>query len=153
MLQIRKATATDGAALHAIQRRAFAEDLIRYGDDPTCPANESKARLLYKMRNSDYYVFFYSGTLIGGAQVADLGGGSYRLNRIYIDPEYQNKGLGSALMALLEANYPLARRFSLDTPHLNIRNHHFYEKLGYVKVGEYKYNDALTLFDFVKTIK
>ena len=56
--------------------------------------------------------------------------------RIIINGEYQNKGLGSALMALLEANYPLARSFSLDTPHLNIRNHHFYEKLGYKVAGD-----------------
>jgi hypothetical protein len=32
--------------------------------------------------------------------------------------------------------YPDARKWSLDTPYKSYRNHYFYEKHGYVKVGE-----------------
>jgi len=28
------------------------------------------------------------------------------------------------------------KKWSLDTPYLSYRNHHFYEKMGYKKVGE-----------------
>lgn len=41
-------------------------------------------------------------------------------------------------MKLVEEEFPSAVEWVLDTPHLNIRNHHFYEKL--------------ILFDYIKII-
>ena len=55
-------------------------------------------------------------------------------------------------MQLIESEFPEAMEWSLDTPHLNGKNHHFYEKLGYIKVGEHDITEKLRLIDYVKTI-
>ncbi|WP_269083163.1 GNAT family N-acetyltransferase [Ornithinibacillus californiensis] len=69
---------------------------------------------------------------------------------MFLAKKQQNKGLGSQIMQLIEREFPKATEWSLDTPHLNTRNHHFYEKLGYEKVGEHRITEQLVLIDYVK---
>jgi GNAT superfamily N-acetyltransferase len=59
-----------------------------------------------------------------------------RLSKLFLETEFQNKGLGSLIIKLMEFELPLIKDWSLYTPYLNKRNHHFYEKLGYIKIGE-----------------
>ncbi|MFJ6210225.1 GNAT family N-acetyltransferase [Lysinibacillus sp. NPDC092081] len=72
---------------------------------------------------------------------------------MFISKKYQNKGLGSQIMKLVEGEFPLAVEWVLDTPHLNSRNHHFYEKIGYKKIGQHQINEKLILIDYTKKIK
>jgi hypothetical protein len=44
-------------------------------------------------------------------------------------------GIGARAVNLLEGGFPDARRWALETPQWNTRNHRFYEKLGYARVG------------------
>jgi hypothetical protein len=39
-------------------------------------------------------------------------------------------------MKFLFEEFAGAEKWTLETPYLSFRNHHFYEKLGYKKVGE-----------------
>ena len=61
--------------------------------------------------------------------------GTNVLGTIFLDPEYQNLGIGTYTMNYVHRTFP-AKQWRLDTPEWHIRNHHFYEKLGYRKVGE-----------------
>lgn len=67
----------------------------------------------------------------------------YRLNRIFISKqrtlEPDNEMVEEAFHSAIER--------VLDTPHLNIRNHHFYEKLGYKKIRQHQINERLILID------
>jgi len=54
------------------------------------------------------------------------------------------------VMQLIENEFPSAIEWHLDTPHLNTRTHHFYEKLGYEKIGEHQVSEKLILFDYMK---
>ena len=38
-------------------------------------------------------------------------------------------------MAFMESAFPEARRWTLGTPLWNLRTQHFYEKVGYVRIG------------------
>ncbi|ATP40080.1 hypothetical protein CSE16_08465 [Solibacillus sp. R5-41] len=133
-----------------IQQEAFANDLNKYQDFETSPVNESSERLLYKVENFLHYTIWYDEQIIGGIDIREGKEAKYRLNRIFLANTYQNKGLGTHIMQRIEAEFPNAVEWSLDTPHLNNRNHHFYEKLGFKKVGEHKISDKLILFDYKK---
>lgn len=135
-----------------IQKRAFEDDLRKYKDEMN-PAKESLERLKTKIENFLYFTIFLDDKIIGGADIRKKGEGHYRLNRIYIDPDFQNGGLGYKSIKLVEDYFPDATIWDLDTPHLSFRNHHLYEKLGYKKVGEHKISEHLTLFDYIKEIK
>lgn len=152
-LEIKRTKEIEAQRLLEIQKEAFAEDLKRYQDYDTNPVNEPIERLLKKIEIFLYYTIWIDDEIIGGIDIRDLKDERYRLNRIYLSNKYQNKGFGTRIMDLIEKEFPLATEWSLDTPHLNIRNQHFYEKLGYEKVGEHQINNKLILIDYVKTTK
>ena len=149
---IKRTNEVEAPVLLVIQKEAFEEDLRKYEDHDTSPVNEPIERLLRKIELFTHYTIWHNHEIIGGIDVRDLKDNKYRLNRIFISKKYQNKGLGSQIMQLVEAEFPSAVEWVLDTPHLNIRNHHFYEKLGYKKIGQHQINEKLILFDYKKEI-
>lgn len=151
-LSVRRAEQKDASALSIIQRHAFEEDIERYGERSDCPAYETLERLEQKIFAFDYYVLEENGRIIGGAVMRPLSDDEMRLSRIYIEPRYHNLGVGKFFMQHLESVYPQMKTWGLDTPFKNFRNHHFYESLGYVKIGETKLDEVLTLFEYKKHI-
>ena len=91
-----------------------------------------------------------AGQIIGGFVVFDRGQGHVHVDLIFIDPVYHNRGIGTRAMQFLEQTYS-ATRWTLNTPTWAIRNQHFYEKLGYVKVKEETHPDII-LFWYEKLI-
>jgi ribosomal protein S18 acetylase RimI-like enzyme len=90
----------------------------------------------------------YAGQIIGGMVVVDRGHGHFHLGLIFIDPAYHNRGIGTRAMQFIEETYP-ATQWSLDTPDWAVRNQHFYEKFGYVKVKEEEH-PGITLIVYEK---
>ncbi|WP_026907280.1 GNAT family N-acetyltransferase [Paucisalibacillus globulus] len=142
----------EASKLLVIQKKAFKDDLEKYQDHESSPVNEPIERLRMKIELFFHYTIWLNDEIIGGIDVRDLGDGKYRLNRIFISPDFQGLGLGTRIMQVMESEFSQAKEWSLDTPHLNSKNHHFYEKLGYIKVGEHVITEKLRLVDYVKTI-
>lgn len=149
-LMLKKSTQSEAPILLEIQQQAFEADLRMYEDITSSPVNEPLDRLQYKIQHYEHFTIWHNTEIIGGIDIRKLPNNHYRLNRIFIADAYQNNGLGTQIMQLIENAFPDARSWTLDTPHLNTRNHHFYEKLGYAKIGEHKISDKLTLFDYEK---
>lgn len=150
-LDIKKANVHDASAIQYIEKKAFDEDIIRYGDRTDCPANENMESIRLKIQMHDYYGIYENDKLIGAADVrTNETENTCHLARIFIDPRYQNLGIGKKVMIMLESLYPNAKRWSLDTPFKNLRNHHFYESLGYKHTGTKVIDEVLSLFDYVK---
>jgi ribosomal protein S18 acetylase RimI-like enzyme len=80
----------------------------------------------------------FDDRLIGGAIVISHPRGRYYLARIFIDPDYHRRGLGTRAMELLFETYPEARLWNLETPPWNVRTRAFYEKLGFTVIRETK---------------
>nr|WP_282943398.1 GNAT family N-acetyltransferase [Paenibacillus sp. RC67] len=83
--------------------------------------------------------------IIGGVAVQHKSETQYRISPMYLNPDYHNKGLGSQILNTLFSLYPQAQMWTLSTPKPNLRNGHFYEKFGFVSVGEHYVNERLTL--------
>ncbi|WKA60231.1 GNAT family N-acetyltransferase [Planococcus shenhongbingii] len=152
-LVIKRTQETEAVQLLEIQKEAFLEDLKLYEDHETNPVNEPIERLLRKIEIFFHYTIWLEDEIIGGVDIRSLGENTYRLNRIFLSNKFQNQGLGSKIMQLIEKEFPAAVEWNLDTPHLNKRNHHFYEKLGYQKVGQHQITEKLFLYDYVKKME
>lgn len=136
MVTLSRAGLSDAAALLDTKIEAFSGDVSLYGYGP--PGYDSLddiSRALVRPGNH-YYKIMADSQLAGGLCAQELGGGHFHLNSIYVFAAYQNRGTGSEAMRLLFASLPQARRWTLETPYLSFRNHHFYEKLGFIKTGE-----------------
>lgn len=114
--------------------QSFEEDKSRYGDYP--PLIDIEHRRLRYIHQGYPYEILKEGKLIGGTVIFDNKNGRYMIGTIFILPAYQNQGIGQQVMKLIEGKYSDAKSWILDTPYLSFRNHHFYEKMGYVKTGE-----------------
>jgi GNAT superfamily N-acetyltransferase len=99
-------------------------------------------------RCTDLLKIIYKGTTVGGAAVIDSGD-SCRLVRMFLDPAHQGKGVGQRTFERLLERFPNANTWELDAPSWSLRNHRFYEGLGFLKVGETDKGDrGFSLFLF-----
>jgi GNAT superfamily N-acetyltransferase len=154
MIRLEVITKSDISILTEMAIAAFEEDKIKYGEYP--PAIDFENKTLRFIEDGFSFKFVKENDIIGGAVVFNTAAGSCRLGCFFISHEYQNQGFGQKIMKLLEDEFPDAHKWELDTPHLSFRNHHFYEKAGYTKTGEYypdSNNSKLKLFQYEKIIE
>jgi RimJ/RimL family protein N-acetyltransferase len=131
------ATPSDANTLAEISKRAFHSDITCGGQSEGGPPGyESAQWQAFIMKKSKYYTFSIGELIVGGAIVFNKGKGHYYLGRIFIDPEYHRKGIGTEAMQLLLRKYSDARRWTLETPPWNIRTKAFYQKLGFIIIRE-----------------
>lgn len=134
MISIKKADLKDASDLVNVKIRAFSEEVELYGYGP--PGYDSLENQERGIKNGNSFKILDDEKIIGGIGVEDMGEEYYRIGGIYVDKEYQNKGVGTLAMKFLFNEFPKAVKWFLETPYLSFRNHHFYEKMGFVKVEE-----------------
>jgi GNAT superfamily N-acetyltransferase len=151
-----RAKLEDGEKLLAIQRKSFQEALELYKDYDTNPMFEKIEKILYKIENHNYYKIIADGIIIGGLNAYKRADFHYYINRIFIHPDFENLGIGKKAIEFIEKEKEFvdARIWTLETPHKSLKNHYFYEKLGYVRNGEVEeINENLKLIYFEKVIR
>ena len=72
---------------------------------------------------------------------AEVGGRCVLLDEVYLKPEFRGKGIGTQVLAWLEASYPSARRFRLEVTQANRGAARLYRSAGY----EYLRYDQMVL--------
>lgn len=149
--EIRRATLDDADALLEACILAFHYDSVLYPEIPISgpPGYDSLDQMQRNITHNDTYTIAVDGQIVGGMVVFVEEPSHCHLDLIFVAPDYHNRGLGTHAMQFLEATYPAATRWTLDTPIWAIRNRHFYEKIGYVAVGEQVLED-ITLIAYEK---
>ena len=134
MLQFEIATLEDAGLLAEVSAKAFNND-INYGaqKEQGPPGYDSAdwQKSMMSNRQIMYYKILYDNSIIGGFLIFNKGFGYYELARIFIDPLYQNQGIGTATFDFIWQEFPEAKKWSLETPAWNQRTQHFYKKVGF----------------------
>ncbi|MBN1138220.1 MAG: GNAT family N-acetyltransferase [Anaerolineae bacterium] len=146
MVRFERARIEDAETLTEVQKRTFNDDAVRFGGQPAVgpvlpvssgpPGYDSVDWTLWAIKTGIYFKILAGDRIIGGVILFDMHKRHFNLGRIFVDPDWQNQGIGSQAVRFVEKTFRYVKRWSLDTPGWAVRNHHFYEKLGYVKVGE-----------------
>ena len=139
MIEIKKAEKRDVDAQTEIQIRTLVDD--NKLKPPGCsmegpPGYNSVKWNTHWLENTPCYKILFNGQIVGGLILFDLGEDQFEVGRIWVDPDYQNQGIGQAAMREMFTRHPLVKKWKLGTPSWAIRNQHFYEKVGFVKVRE-----------------
>lgn len=139
MITIKRATRADAKELTNIQTRTFEEDDKL--KPPGCsmggpPGSDSVDWNSVWIKKTPYYKILFDDQIVGGLIIFDPGEGVYELGRIFVDPDYQNLGIGQKAVKWMFITFPQVKKWILGTPSWAIRNQHFYEKMGFVKVKE-----------------
>jgi GNAT superfamily N-acetyltransferase len=128
--------------LTGVMTRAFDDDAQKHrgverGGPPGYDNGDFFREWLFGYDESDGYKIVAEGQAIGGFIVWDLEGGDNVLGTIFVDPAYQDRGVGTRAWQFIEATYPGAKSWRLETPVWATKNHFFYEKkCGFRKVDE-----------------
>ena len=109
--------------------------------------------MLYKIQKNTHYTIISCSNIIGAAEIRIDKDDECYINRIFLLPEYQNKGIGTQIMNFFEVTYSNIKKWTLCTPNKNYKSQFFYEKLGYRKVGEHKVTELLSLISYLKEIR
>ncbi len=136
MLRFERATPEDAPLLAEVSRRAFHNDIHYEGPGEGGPPGYDSAEWqILAMNHCMYYEILFDDKIIGGFFILDKGDGHYELVRIFIDPDFQNQGIGTRTLEFMWQMFPEATKWTLDTPAWNLRTQHFYETMHFVKVG------------------
>lgn len=138
MVILEKAMIDDAIEMTEINKRAFNDSSKRFGngEESGPPGYDSIEVNSSIIRNNITYKILYANKIVGWFFVSDLGNYNFELSNLCVDPEYQNIGIGSKALEILEETIPYAKKWTLKTVPYSKRNHHFYEKMGYTKIGE-----------------
>lgn len=145
LITIDKAVISDAEKLTEIMKRTFDEEarrwlpnqeIIDYNIQP--PGYSSIEMTKYMIEELVYYKIKYNNDIVGGIIVTITGKAFGRIDRIFVDPKYQGKKIGSRVIQLIEKELPTVRTWDLETSSRQVNNHHFYEKMGYETTFETK---------------
>lgn len=152
-ISIERAVPDDAEALTALQIAAFDDDYRLYPDDADGgpPGYDDVNATIKKITEDETYKIIVDGVIVGGAGVWLYSADHAHLDIMYVHPDYHGKGIGSKALEFLEATYP-AKLWDLHTPVYATRNQHFYEKFGYVNVGEVTEPDGFRLIHYEKRV-
>lgn len=152
-VHIERASPADAGLLVSVQVASFHDDARLYpGVDPGGPPGyDSVERMLEKINEDECFKIIADGRIIGVITVYDYGDGHFHLDVLAIAPDYHNRGIGSQAMRFIEEAYPIAAKWTLDTPAYATRNQRFYEKFGYTRVSEWQEDGTgITLIAYEK---
>jgi ribosomal protein S18 acetylase RimI-like enzyme len=153
VIVIEPAAEGDAEALAEISRRAFEHD-VNYGAPGPCgpPGYDSAGWQREMIGSGRFFKVLEQDRLVGGFVLFRLEDGSVEFGRAFLEPECQNRGIGAELLRFAEGVFAETKRLVLDTPSWNLRTQHFYEKGGYVKVGELDTGEGFVLFQYEKRL-
>ena len=139
-LVFEEATETDIPELTRVMTRAFDDDAQKHlgkerGGPPGYDNGDFFRRWLFGHQESDGYKITSDGEIIGGIIVWIFEHGNNALGTVFVDPAYQDQGIGTRVWEFIETAYPETRGWKLETPVWATKNHYFYEeKCGFQRV-------------------
>ncbi|MCR5567625.1 MAG: GNAT family N-acetyltransferase [Clostridiales bacterium] len=133
-LQFMKAGTSDALTLNCISKQSFDSDVEIGAPAAGGPPGYMSLKFHMKMARSGHlYKLTDSGLIVGGA-ILFPDGDTLNISRVFVAPEHFRKGYGIFMMRKIEAMFPEAKAFTLDTPAWNARTNAFYTKLGYTEM-------------------
>lgn len=140
-LTIRKMKRKDIPAIQEVAKRSWNSTyagIIPSGVQDSFLSQAYSIKTLKKQRrSSNFYVALSNQELIGFANYSQVySDNSIHLHAIYLHPEYQGRGIGSALLQI-GMNHLSATKISLHVERQNNRAIQFYKQKGFHKISEF----------------
>jgi ribosomal protein S18 acetylase RimI-like enzyme len=136
-MEISKASINDAQEILDLQKLAYKSEAELYNNFDIAPLIQTIEELKDQFQNHTFLKAISEGEIIGTVRAYEEKGTCY-IGRLAVHPDYQNLGVGTALMKTIESHYS-PKRFDLFVGTKSAKNIHLYEKLGYVIYKKEKY--------------
>lgn len=149
-VKYRAMTAADVEEVLAVQRASFAIEARLYDDPSLPPLREDAEGVLADLATGSGQVALWAGRVVGSVRVR-VDGRRLHIGRLAVLPEFQGRGIGSALLARAEASAP-ADEAVLFTGHLSTGNLRLYARAGYTEQRRAPVDERVTLVHLRKPL-
>lgn len=150
-MKIEQATADDAAEILALQKLAYLGEAELYNDFTIPPLTQTLGEITAEFPRRVFLKAVEGGMIIGSVQGFQVGD-TCQVGRLMVHPERQGEGIGTRLMAAIEAAFVDVEQFELFTGHKSVANIRLYERLGYSVFRTEAMTPALTLVFMEKRI-
>lgn len=152
MISILPAAPEDAATIHAIQKRAFAEEGRLSGRLDIPPLTETVEAIEAHIRTQTVLVAREGERIVGAARGL-VDGAVCTVRGVIVEPSHHGRGIGGRLLQAVEAAHPQVDRFELTTNTLVPGNVGFYERRGYTVHELTPYDGTIVLAQMRKAVR
>ena len=139
-----RASIEDAAPILELQKQAYQSEAEIYDDFAIPPLLQTLDDLKKEFTAKTVLKAVCNGQLVGSVRAWQQGG-TCHIERLIVQPKFQDHGIGTKLMHDIEDCFPKSKRFELFTGHKSERNIRLYRKLGYQVFRHQRINDNLSL--------
>jgi GNAT superfamily N-acetyltransferase len=143
-VRIEAAELADAAEILALQRLAFQSEAALWDDYTIPPLTQTLAELQEDFHRQ-VFLKAVAGDRIVGSVRAHVADGTCFVGRLIVDPDCQNRGIGTRLMQAIEECFRGVPRYEIFTGEKSRRNLHLYGRLGYRIFRTARLTDKVTL--------
>ena len=151
-IQLEDAAEADLEQVLLLQKRAFSGQAKIYNDRNLPSLTQTLDDLRQEYTGKAVYKVVREGSIIASVRCC-IRDRVLFIEKLIVDPDLQNRGIGTAVMHALEKRYADAvDRYALSTGHKSSRNLHLYRKLGYRETGRKTLNENCDLVLMEKSV-
>ncbi len=150
-MEIKIATIEDAEAVLALQRLAYQSEAAIYDDFTLRPLTETLGDIKDRFHDRRFLKALEDGQIVGSVR-AFQEDATCHVERLVVHPDYQRRGIGTALLNMIETCFPAASRLELFTGHKSESNIRLYERVGYRAVRQEQVNEKVSLVFMEKTV-
>jgi N-acetylglutamate synthase-like GNAT family acetyltransferase len=133
-MKIKIAEKQDLERILELQYKAFYGQALIYNDFKLAPLTQTLDEILKEYTHKTIYKLEKNGRIIASVRCAAKDE-VLHIERLVVDPEYQNQGIGASIMKEIENLYSnTVKIYTLFTCHKIEMNLHLFKKLGYTEI-------------------
>jgi ribosomal protein S18 acetylase RimI-like enzyme len=128
---ILKAGLNNAQAILELQKLAFRSEAELVNNFEIPPLMQTLESIQQDFHTYDFYKLVIDDQIVGAMKIRLLANNMLWIGRLIVHPDFQNRGLGKALMQYIEQKFDFVSGFELFTAQQSARNIRFYKNLGY----------------------
>jgi GNAT superfamily N-acetyltransferase len=135
----------DLPALLELQKRCYRENALRYNNFQIRPMAQTLPEIENEFARCIFLKSVEASEIIGSIRAYRTDNTCF-IVRLFVHPEFQNRGIGSILITAIEQRFGDVDRYELFTGYRDDKNLYLYTKHGYTKFREERHTDGMIFF-------
>jgi ribosomal protein S18 acetylase RimI-like enzyme len=148
-VMIKRAKTEDAEEILDLQKLAYQSQAKIYNDYSLPPLTQTLEEVKVDFEDQIVLKATISKRIIGSVR-AYVDEETCYIGRLFVHPDFQNRGIGTELMNAIERTFNEAKRFRLFTGHRSDKSIYLYQKLGYKMIEIKRITDGLSIIHMEK---